>query len=41
MTDVLENVGLLVALMASGIGATFIILILFIKTLDYLENHDD
>ena len=41
MTDVLENVGLLVALMASGIGATFFILILLIKTLDYLENHDD
>jgi uncharacterized membrane protein len=40
MTDLLENVGLMVALLAAGVGATFIVLIFFIKCLDYMENDD-
>lgn len=41
MTDMLENVGLLVALMFAGVSATVSVLILLIKALDYLENQDD
>lgn len=40
MLDVLENVGLLVALLAAGVGATFIVLIFFIKAIDYMESDD-
>ena len=40
MTDLLENVALLVALLAAGVGATFVVLIFFIKALDYMENDD-
>lgn len=41
MTDLLENVGLLVALMVAGVSTTVAVLIMFIKALDYLENQDD
>jgi hypothetical protein len=41
MTTFLENVGLLVALLSLGAGATFVILVLLIKILDSLENTDD
>lgn len=40
MIDFFENVALLFALMASGAGATVVALVLFLKLLDYLDNHD-
>lgn len=41
MNDMLENVGLMLALMLSGIGLTYCVLIMFIKAIDYLENRND
>lgn len=41
MTDLLENVGLMVALMVSGIGITYCVLIMFVKAIDYLEGRND
>jgi hypothetical protein len=41
MTDLLENVGLLVLLMLAGVSTTVTVLIMFIKALDYLESQDD
>jgi hypothetical protein len=41
MTDLLENVGLLVALMLVGVGTTYVVLIMCIKAFDYLENGHD
>jgi len=40
MTDFLENVALMFALMASGAGVTVLVLALFIKLLDYLDSRD-
>lgn len=41
MTDLLENVGLLCALMLAGIGTTYTVLIVCIKAFDFLENRND
>lgn len=41
MTDLMENVGLLAALMFAGVGATVAVLVLLIKAFDYMENRDD
>lgn len=38
MTDLFENVALLVLLLMSGIGITVTVLIMFLKALDYFEN---
>ena len=41
MNDMLENVGLMLALMFAGVGATVAVLVLLIKAFDYMENRDD
>lgn len=41
MEDIVENVGLMLALMVSGIGVTVAALILFVKAIDYLEGRND
>jgi hypothetical protein len=41
MTDMLENVMLLVALMASGVAGIVVLVIMLIKFADYMENIND
>lgn len=41
MTDMLENVMLLVALMASGVSGILVLVVMLIKFADYMENIND
>lgn len=40
MNDLFENIALLFALMFSGAGVTVVVLVLFLKFLDFVDNHD-
>ena len=41
MTDILENIALLTALLLSGIAITVTTMIMLVKALDYLGDNDD
>ena len=41
MTDALENIGLLFALLASGASGVVVLIVMLIKFADFLENRHD